>query len=189
MVAKIEAKYTSGKVGYLDVDVKINRHIPGAYSEDLKKALLPIMKKVATFLEAEAVARAPIGLGVSKPGGDLMRGVHTRNVTYKGFELVCDVPYAIFVEMGTGLDGPRHQYITAKHTTKSGGKGFMKFEKYKKKSSGKPIPGNVAFEKDGFIFTQMSRGMAPRPFLMPTVMQSRKDIERLLKEEIQKHYK
>src|SRR3990172_6096138 len=73
------------------------------------------------------------------------------------------VGYAWFLEEGTGLYGPEHKIITAKHQTKSGRPGFLKFKKPTKGggSSGGKIPGNAAFEKDGCIFTQQTRGMKP----------------------------
>lgn len=72
-----------------------------------------------------------------------------------------------FLEYGTGLYGPKHRYITAKHKTKSGQPGFLRFKVPAKssKTKGPPIPGNRAFEADGYIYTQKSRGIKARLFV------------------------
>jgi hypothetical protein len=66
--------------------------------------------------------------------------------------------------------GHKKQFIRAKHRTKAGNPGFLRFEvPRKQKSKGAPIPGNVAFEKDGFVFTRMVRGMRGTHFITETL--------------------
>lgn len=92
----------------------------------------------------------------------------------EGFDL------AIALEFGTGIYGPKKRLIQAKHFTKSGKRGFMKF-----KDTGdgteraEPIPGNIAFKSEGFIFTQYTRGIEPKLFLtraVESIMLKQKEI-------------
>ena len=62
--------------------------------------------------------------------------------------------------------GHRKQYIEAKHRTKKGGKGFLKFEIPRQNKESKPkIPDNRSFTKDGFVFTQKIRGIRGTHFI------------------------
>jgi len=78
---------------------------------------------------------------------------------------------AVFLNFGTGIYGERRQFITANHKTKKGEPGYMRFRPgFGGGSSGQgPIPGNKSFKKDGFVFTQKSRGMKPTFFFTKAV--------------------
>ena len=91
-------------------------------------------------------------------------------------------PYAEYVEYGTGMYGenmPPHM-ITAKHLTEDGKPGFLRFKADGSHNKGEHIPGNIAFEKDGFIFTQKTRGMKPHPFMRRAIHQSEPIIEQII---------
>jgi len=78
--------------------------------------------------------------------------------------------YAVGLEFGTGIYGFKKRYIEAKHMTKSGRKGFMKFKEYiGAKKHKKSIPNNIAFVKEGYVYTQKSRGIEPRYYLTRAV--------------------
>lgn len=80
--------------------------------------------------------------------------------------------------------GHKKQYIEAKHRTKKGGKGYLKFEIPKKGQKKAPIPGNRAFEKDGFIYSQKVRGMRGTHFISETL--GDKSLQRLFQSFVMK---
>lgn len=66
--------------------------------------------------------------------------------------------------------GHKKQFIRAKHRTKKGEPGFLRFEIPRKKGTkNPPIPGNVAFQKDGYVFTRAIRGMRGTHFISETL--------------------
>jgi len=73
---------------------------------------------------------------------------------------------------------------TKEHIIKAKDGGFLMFKKGKRKSPYKHIPGNIAFEKHGYIFAKMVRhpGFAGRHFLKEVLNDDK--IEKLFHEEI-----
>ncbi len=56
---------------------------------------------------------------------------------------------------------------TKPHIIEAKDGGFLKFKAEEKASAGNPIPNNIAFEKDGYVYTKKARhpGIAARKFI------------------------
>ena len=96
-----------------------------------------------------------------------------------------DAEHSQYIEEGTGIHGPRKRYIQAKHTTSKGTPGFLKFRDDGRIATKQaPIPGNVAFKRNGYIFTRFTRGFRPHPFLEPAPELAKHAIEQIFAEEM-----
>ena len=92
------------------------------------------------------------------------------------------------LEYGTGMYGPKKKIIEAKHLTKRGSKGFMKFKSNNIiRTSGQKLHGNIAFEKDGYVFTQKSRGIKPILFMTRALESVEREQEEIIND-VLKYY-
>ena len=146
--------------------------------DELSKELVKeILLTLAMEIERKAIENlresGRMGKGIS-----IRTSVDVSDVDNGEISVIADTPgsesgidIAVFLEYGTGIYGPKHRYISAKHRTKSGKPGFMKFKKGPGggRGAGGKIPGNIAFESGGYIFTQKSRGMKPTFFMTKAV--------------------
>lgn len=117
-----------------------------------------LLNVVGQAVEQEQKLNAPLDKG--KLRSDIRREIV--NGGSAGFSIRVGntkrVPYAKFVNTGTGLFGPRRAYIVAK------GGGFMRFPA-RGGPKGPPIPGNRAFQSGGFVYTKMTRGQKSQPYI------------------------
>jgi len=120
--------------------------IPQAVMEN---AILAIGKRV----EALAAELCPVDIGNLRDSIQVSQWAFSKGNTAQTY-VVADSEYAAYVELGTGIHGPKHQRITPR---------VKKFLAWQDKS-GK------------WIFARSVQGMKPRPFLAPAVFETKEHL-------------
>lgn len=165
--------------------VSISVKVKGMF--DVDKFKQKLLRNIASDLKSEAdnaldtVGRVYISAGESvykeavKGVGELKSSVKSGYDFSEGIAWIGTASsHAPYVEFGTGLYGKKKKVIKARKT-------FMKFKKPPGgKKHAEKIPGNIAFEKDGYVFTKMIRGMRPRPFMRPALFQVGENMEEIV---------
>ena len=139
---------------WIETELKLKRR--GRWPELMKQAINEMNIEVAAFAVQEARDLAPADTG------ELIDGINAGNIDYKGFTLISEAPYSVYLEMGT-----REHFIA-------------------------PVNAKALHWKQGstsfFSKGHMVSGIKAKPFLFPAMMNARRIMDKEYNKAINKAF-